>query len=179
MPITGIELATFTFANDQEIACKTADHDGGSPQAFPDPCWSPPGPTAGPIVIPLPMGPTRSASAARKAPLKIIRTSPPASGTSRRPRPSAKASRPRSSRARRISPNGHSMWCSKDSGCPGTLTWSATTMVPCRAIHRCFPTCRVVGADTTATRSKTASSGHASLKKNRITARAKIPGQKW
>lgn len=47
-------MQTHVYANDQEIACKAAGQDGVSPQAFPDPCWSPPGPTAGPIVIPYP-----------------------------------------------------------------------------------------------------------------------------
>lgn len=47
-------MQTHVYANDQEIACKAAGRDGVSPQAFPDPCWSPPGPTAGPIVIPYP-----------------------------------------------------------------------------------------------------------------------------
>ncbi|QBE66539.1 PAAR-like domain-containing protein [Pseudoduganella lutea] len=47
-------MQTHVYANDQEIACKAAGSDGVSPQAFPDPCWSPPGPPAGPIVIPYP-----------------------------------------------------------------------------------------------------------------------------
>lgn len=38
------------YANGQEIACKAAD--GRSVACFPDPCWSPPGPPAGPVVIP-------------------------------------------------------------------------------------------------------------------------------
>ena len=47
-------MQTHVYANDQEIACKAAGQDGVSPQAFPDPCWSPPGPAAGPVVIPYP-----------------------------------------------------------------------------------------------------------------------------
>ncbi|WP_167081417.1 PAAR-like domain-containing protein [Massilia aquatica] len=47
-------MQTHVYANNQEIACKAAGNDGVSPQAFPDPCWSPPGPGAGPIVIPYP-----------------------------------------------------------------------------------------------------------------------------
>ncbi len=38
------------FANGLEIACKVSD--GKSVSAFPDPCWSPPSPPAGPVVIP-------------------------------------------------------------------------------------------------------------------------------
>ncbi|MBS9782946.1 MAG: DUF4150 domain-containing protein [Pasteurella sp.] len=38
------------FVNGLEVACKAAD--GKSVAAFPDPCWSPPFPSAGPIVIP-------------------------------------------------------------------------------------------------------------------------------
>jgi len=40
------------FANGLEVACKVAD--GKSVACFPDPCWSPPGPLAGPVVIPYP-----------------------------------------------------------------------------------------------------------------------------
>lgn len=47
-------MQTHVYANNQEIACKAAGTDGVSPQAFPDPCWSPPGPAAGPVVIPYP-----------------------------------------------------------------------------------------------------------------------------
>lgn len=47
-------MQTHVYANGMEIACKAAASDGVSPQAFPDPCWSPPGPAAGPIVIPYP-----------------------------------------------------------------------------------------------------------------------------
>jgi len=43
-------MANDVFANGLEIACKAAD--GKSIAAFPDPCWSPPTPTAGYIVIP-------------------------------------------------------------------------------------------------------------------------------
>ncbi len=38
------------FANGLEIACKVSK--GKSVAAFPDPCWSPPSPPAGPVVIP-------------------------------------------------------------------------------------------------------------------------------
>jgi hypothetical protein len=47
-------MRTHVYANDQEIAAKAVGSDGVSPQAFPDPCWSPPAPTAGPVVIPYP-----------------------------------------------------------------------------------------------------------------------------
>jgi hypothetical protein len=40
------------FANGLEVACKVAD--GKSVACFPDPCWSPPPPPAGPVVIPYP-----------------------------------------------------------------------------------------------------------------------------
>lgn len=45
-------MATHVYANDLEIACKSTD--GTATPAFPDPCWSPPAPSAGPIVIPYP-----------------------------------------------------------------------------------------------------------------------------
>jgi len=45
-------MATHVYANDLEIACKSTD--GVATTAFPDPCWSPPSPPAGPIVIPYP-----------------------------------------------------------------------------------------------------------------------------
>lgn len=38
------------FANGLEVACKVAD--GVSTAAFPDPCWSPPFPSAGKVLIP-------------------------------------------------------------------------------------------------------------------------------
>jgi len=47
-------MKTHVYANGMEIACKAAGGDGVSPSAFPDPCWSPPAPSAGPIVIPYP-----------------------------------------------------------------------------------------------------------------------------
>ena len=47
-------MQTHVYANDQEIACKAVGNDGTSSQAFPDPCWSPPAPPAGPVVIPYP-----------------------------------------------------------------------------------------------------------------------------
>ncbi len=45
-------MATHVYANGEEIACKSAD--GIAKTAFPDPCWSPPGPAAGPVLIPYP-----------------------------------------------------------------------------------------------------------------------------
>ena len=47
-------MKTHVYANGLEIACKAASTDGVSPQAFPDPCWSPPPPNGGPVVIPYP-----------------------------------------------------------------------------------------------------------------------------
>jgi hypothetical protein len=46
--------ATHVYANGQEIASKAVGTDGVSASAFPDPCWSPPAPAAGPVVIPYP-----------------------------------------------------------------------------------------------------------------------------
>ncbi len=43
-------MQTNVFANNLEIASKAAD--GKAISAFPDPCWSPPAPSAGPVVIP-------------------------------------------------------------------------------------------------------------------------------
>jgi len=43
-------MATHVYANGQEIACKATE--GVAPSAFPDPCWSPPPPPAGPVVVP-------------------------------------------------------------------------------------------------------------------------------
>lgn len=43
-------MANNVFANDLEIACKAAD--GKSIAAFPDPCFTPPAPTAGWVLIP-------------------------------------------------------------------------------------------------------------------------------
>jgi Domain of unknown function (DUF4150) len=43
-------METHVYANDNEICSQAAD--GKSMAAFPDPCWSPPPPKAGPIVIP-------------------------------------------------------------------------------------------------------------------------------
>jgi len=45
-------MSNEVFANGMEVACQAAD--GKSVACFPDPCWSPPGPPAGPIVIPYP-----------------------------------------------------------------------------------------------------------------------------
>lgn len=47
-------MRTHVYANGDEIACKAAGSDGTSPAAFPDPCWSPPAPSAGPVVVPYP-----------------------------------------------------------------------------------------------------------------------------
>ncbi|MBO9688282.1 MAG: DUF4150 domain-containing protein [Mitsuaria chitosanitabida] len=46
--------ATHVYANGQEIASKAVGSSGVSSSASPDPCWSPPGPAAGPVVIPYP-----------------------------------------------------------------------------------------------------------------------------
>ncbi|MPM15927.1 hypothetical protein SDC9_62301 [bioreactor metagenome] len=43
-------MATHVYANDEEIACRATE--GVAQTAFPDPCWSPPPPSAGPIVVP-------------------------------------------------------------------------------------------------------------------------------
>jgi hypothetical protein len=45
-------MQTNVFANDREICSKAAD--GVCSAAFPDVCWSPPGPPAGPVPIPYP-----------------------------------------------------------------------------------------------------------------------------
>lgn len=45
-------MSTNVYANGDEICCKSAD--GKTSVAFPDPCWSPPPPPAGPIVLPYP-----------------------------------------------------------------------------------------------------------------------------
>ncbi|MDH0868136.1 DUF4150 domain-containing protein [Mitsuaria sp. GD03876] len=42
-------METHVYANDNEICSKAAD---GKAVAGPDPCWSPPAPAAGPVVIP-------------------------------------------------------------------------------------------------------------------------------
>jgi hypothetical protein len=44
-------METHVYANDDEICSKAAD---GRSVAGPDPCWSPPPPSAGPVVIPYP-----------------------------------------------------------------------------------------------------------------------------
>ena len=46
--------ATHVYANGNEIASKAVGTAGISPGAFPDPCWSPPSPSAGPVVLPYP-----------------------------------------------------------------------------------------------------------------------------
>lgn len=43
-------MANTVFANGLEVSCKISG--GKTVAAFPDPCWSPPAPPAGPIVIP-------------------------------------------------------------------------------------------------------------------------------
>jgi len=43
-------MPTHVYANGREIACQAAD--GIASPAFPDPCWTPPPPPAGPVVIP-------------------------------------------------------------------------------------------------------------------------------
>ena len=45
-------MQTHVYANGREIASKAAD--GKAVSAFPDPCWSPPPPSAGPVLIPYP-----------------------------------------------------------------------------------------------------------------------------
>ncbi|WP_220815175.1 DUF4150 domain-containing protein [Pseudomonas paralcaligenes] len=45
-------METHVYANDNEFCSKAAD--GVSTAAFPDPCWSPPAPSAGPVLIPYP-----------------------------------------------------------------------------------------------------------------------------
>jgi hypothetical protein len=43
-------METHVYANDEEVCSKSAD--GKSSCAFPDPCWSPPPPKPGPILVP-------------------------------------------------------------------------------------------------------------------------------
>jgi len=45
-------MQTHVYANGREVASKAAD--GKAVSAFPDPCWSPPAPSAGPVLIPYP-----------------------------------------------------------------------------------------------------------------------------
>ncbi|RDK89354.1 PAAR-like domain-containing protein [Enterobacillus tribolii] len=45
-------MSTHVYANGNEVSCKAAD--GKTSSAFPDPCWSPPPPPTGPIVVPYP-----------------------------------------------------------------------------------------------------------------------------
>ena len=47
-------MHTQVYANGLEIACKAVGADGVSQAAFPDSCWSPPAPAAGPVVLPYP-----------------------------------------------------------------------------------------------------------------------------
>lgn len=42
-------METHVYANENEFCSKAAD---GKAIAGPDPCWSPPAPTAGPVVVP-------------------------------------------------------------------------------------------------------------------------------
>ncbi|MFB9245437.1 DUF4150 domain-containing protein [Massilia antarctica] len=44
-------MDTHVYANDNQISSKAAD---GKSFSFPDPCWSPPPPGVGPVVIPYP-----------------------------------------------------------------------------------------------------------------------------
>lgn len=46
--------ATHVYANGNEIASKAVGNSGISSSAFPDSCWSPPAPAAGPVVLPYP-----------------------------------------------------------------------------------------------------------------------------
>jgi len=43
-------METHVYANGNEMCSKASD--GVSTASFPDPCWSPPSPSAGPVVIP-------------------------------------------------------------------------------------------------------------------------------
>ncbi|ALV05358.1 DUF4150 domain-containing protein [Roseateles depolymerans] len=45
-------MGTNVFINSREACSKAAD--GFTAPAFPDPCWSPPPPPAGPVVLPYP-----------------------------------------------------------------------------------------------------------------------------
>jgi hypothetical protein len=45
-------MQTHVYANGRAVASKAAD--GQATAAFPDPCWSPPGPGAGPVLVPYP-----------------------------------------------------------------------------------------------------------------------------
>ncbi len=45
-------MQTHVYANGREVASKAAD--GKASAAFPDPCWSPPAPGAGPVLLPYP-----------------------------------------------------------------------------------------------------------------------------
>jgi hypothetical protein len=45
-------METHVYVNDNEVCSQAAD--GSSVAAFPDKCWSPPGPTAGPLLLPYP-----------------------------------------------------------------------------------------------------------------------------
>lgn len=47
-------MRTYVYANDHEICCKAVGQQGVAGTVFPDPCWSPPAPAAGPILIPYP-----------------------------------------------------------------------------------------------------------------------------
>ena len=47
-------MQTNVYANDLEIACKSEGSDAKSIAPGADPCWSPPAPPAGPVVIPYP-----------------------------------------------------------------------------------------------------------------------------
>ncbi|MDK2123364.1 DUF4150 domain-containing protein [Parachitinimonas caeni] len=51
-------METHVYINDNEACSKAAD--GVSLGAFPDPCWSPPPPGAGPVLIPYPNTATAS-----------------------------------------------------------------------------------------------------------------------
>ncbi len=45
-------MQTHVYANGRAVASKASD--GKATAAFPDPCWSPPGPGAGPVLLPYP-----------------------------------------------------------------------------------------------------------------------------
>lgn len=61
-------MSTHVYANGNEISCKAAD--GKTSTAFPDPCWSPPPPPAGPVVLPYPN--TASPSSLKKGSSTVL-----------------------------------------------------------------------------------------------------------
>lgn len=47
-------MRTHVYANDNEVCSKAVGQQGIAGIVFPDPCWSPPAPGAGPLLIPYP-----------------------------------------------------------------------------------------------------------------------------